>query len=125
MNAIETNGLSKSFHNMYAVQNLDLKVPEGSIYGFIGENGSGKSTTEKLICGLLVPSAGDIQLFGKAHLVSWRDRELVITDVIASAIPLTREENIELYEKLCCIQKEIQNEIVSVLRVHDSFEFAG
>ena len=67
MNAIETNGLSKSFHNMYAVQNLDLKVPEGSIYGFIGENGSGKSTTEKLICGLLVPSAGDIQLFGKPY----------------------------------------------------------
>ena len=44
MNAIETNGLSKSFHNMYAVRDLDLKVPEGSIYGFIGENGSGKST---------------------------------------------------------------------------------
>ena len=67
MNAIETNGLSKSFHNMYAVQNLDLKVPEGSIYGFIGENGSGKSTTEKLICGLLVPTDGDIQLFGKPY----------------------------------------------------------
>jgi len=67
MNAIETSGLSKSFHNMYAVQDLDLKVPEGSIYGFIGENGSGKSTTEKLICGLLVPSAGDIRLFGKPY----------------------------------------------------------
>jgi ABC-2 type transport system ATP-binding protein len=50
---------------MYAVQNLDLNVPEGSIYGFIGENGSGKSTTEKLICGLLVPSAGEISLYGK------------------------------------------------------------
>ena len=61
----------------------------------------------------------------KAHFASWRNRELVTTDAIASAIPLMREENIELYEKLCCIQKEIQNEIVSVLRVHDSFEFAG
>ena len=67
MNAIETSGLSKSFHNMFAVQNLDLKVPEGSIYGFIGENGSGKSTTEKLICGLLVPSAGEIRLLGKPY----------------------------------------------------------
>ena len=67
MNAIETNGLSKGFHKMYAVQNLNLHVPEGSIYGFIGENGSGKSTTEKLICGLLVPSAGEITLFGKPH----------------------------------------------------------
>jgi ABC-2 type transport system ATP-binding protein len=52
---------------MYAVQNLDLSVPEGSIYGFIGENGSGKSTTEKLICGLLVPSAGEIRLYDKPY----------------------------------------------------------
>ncbi len=52
---------------MYAVQDLNLHVPEGAIYGFIGENGSGKSTTEKLICGLLVPSAGEIKLFGKPY----------------------------------------------------------
>jgi len=65
MNAIETIGLSKSFRNIYAVQDLNLHVPEGSIYGFIGENGSGKSTTEKLICGLLVPKAGSIRLYGK------------------------------------------------------------
>jgi len=44
-----------------------MRVPEGSIYGFIGENGSGKSTTEKLICGLLVPSAGEIRLHGRPH----------------------------------------------------------
>jgi ABC-2 type transport system ATP-binding protein len=67
MNAIETRGLSKQFRNMYAVNNLNLTVPEGSIYGFIGENGSGKSTTEKLLCGLLVPSAGEIKLFGKPY----------------------------------------------------------
>ena len=67
MYAIETNNLSKSFRGMHAVQDLNLKVPEGSIYGFIGENGSGKSTTEKLICGLLVPSGGEIKLFGKDY----------------------------------------------------------
>ncbi|MCL2675006.1 MAG: ATP-binding cassette domain-containing protein [Firmicutes bacterium] len=67
MYAIETQGLSKSFKNIPAVQNLNMKVPEGSIYGFIGENGSGKSTTEKLICGLLVPSNGDIRLYGKHY----------------------------------------------------------
>jgi ABC-2 type transport system ATP-binding protein len=44
-----------------------LRVPEGAIYGFIGENGSGKSTTEKLITGLLVPSGGEIRLFGKNY----------------------------------------------------------
>ena len=68
MYAIETIGLTKSFHGINAVQNLDLKVPEGSIYGFIGENGSGKSTTEKLICGLLAPSGGEIRLYGRHYM---------------------------------------------------------
>lgn len=65
MNAIEIRNLSKSFRGMYAVDNLNMTVPVGSIYGFIGENGSGKSTTEKLICGHLVPDGGEIKLFGK------------------------------------------------------------
>lgn len=67
MNAIEIKGLSKSFRNIYAVQNLDMNVPKGSIYGFIGENGSGKSTTEKLLSGLLVPNSGEIRLYGKHY----------------------------------------------------------
>ena len=65
MNAIEIRNLSKSFRGMYAVDNLNMTVPVGSIYGFIGENGSGKSTTEKLICGHLVKDSGDIKLFGR------------------------------------------------------------
>ena len=44
-----------------------MTVPVGAIYGFIGENGSGKSTTMKLICGHLVPDSGDIKLFGKDY----------------------------------------------------------
>lgn len=67
MNAIEIRKLSKSFRGMYAVDNLNMTVPVGSIYGFIGENGSGKSTTEKLICGHLVPDGGEIKLFGKDY----------------------------------------------------------
>lgn len=67
MNAIEIRNLSKSFRGMYAVDNLSMTVPVGSIYGFIGENGSGKSTTEKLICGHLVPDSGEIKLFGKSY----------------------------------------------------------
>jgi len=67
MNAIEIRGLSKSFRGMYAVDNLNMTVPVGAIYGFIGENGSGKSTTEKLICGHLVPDGGEIKLFGKDY----------------------------------------------------------
>ncbi len=67
MNAIEIRNLSKSFRGMYAVDHLNMTVPMGAIYGFIGENGSGKSTTEKLICGHLVPDEGEIKLFGKDY----------------------------------------------------------
>ena len=67
MNAIEIKNLSKSFRGMYAVDHLNMTVPQGAIYGFIGENGSGKSTTEKLICGHLVPDCGEIKLFGKDY----------------------------------------------------------
>lgn len=67
MNAIEIKNLSKSFRGMYAVDHLTMTVPVGAIYGFIGENGSGKSTTEKLICGHLVPDSGEIQLFGRDY----------------------------------------------------------
>jgi ABC-2 type transport system ATP-binding protein len=66
-NAIEIRNLSKSFKGMYAVNGLNMTVPVGAIYGFIGENGSGKSTTEKLICGLLVPDCGEIKLFGRDY----------------------------------------------------------
>lgn len=67
MNAIEIRNLTKSFRGMYALDNLDMTVPVGAIYGFIGENGSGKSTTEKLICGHLVPDKGSIKLFGRKY----------------------------------------------------------
>ena len=67
MNAIEIRNLSKSFRGMYAVDHLNMTVPQGAIYGFIGENGSGKSTTMKLICGHLVPDGGDIKLFGRDY----------------------------------------------------------
>ena len=67
MNAIEIRNLSKSFRGMYAVDHLNMTVPKGAIYGFIGENGSGKSTTMKLLCGHLVPQGGEIKLFGRDY----------------------------------------------------------
>lgn len=67
MNAIEIRNLSKSFRGMYAVDHLNMTVPVGAIYGFIGENGSGKSTTMKLLCGHLVANGGKIKLFGRKH----------------------------------------------------------
>lgn len=67
MNAVEIKTLSKSFGAKQAVCGLDMTVPMGAIYGFIGENGSGKSTTEKMICGLIPTSGGSIKLYGKDY----------------------------------------------------------
>lgn len=67
MNAIEIRNLTKNFGQKQALSGLNMTVPQGAIYGFIGENGSGKSTTEKLICGLLVPNGGTIKLFGRDY----------------------------------------------------------
>jgi len=67
VNAVEIKNLSKNFGAKQAVCGLDMTVPMGAIYGFIGENGSGKSTTEKMICGLIPKSGGSIKLYGKDH----------------------------------------------------------
>ena len=67
MNAVEIKNLSKSFGQKQAVSGLDMTVPMGAIYGFIGENGSGKSTTEKIICGLIHESGGTVKLYGRPH----------------------------------------------------------
>lgn len=67
MNAIEIRNLRKNFGTKQALAELNMTVPQGAIYGFIGENGSGKSTTEKIICGLIHEDAGSVKLFGKDH----------------------------------------------------------
>ena len=50
--AVETTALTKRYRSKAAVYHLDMKVPTGAIYGFIGRNGAGKSTTLKMLCGL-------------------------------------------------------------------------
>ncbi len=56
--AIDVKGLTKSFGGRTVVQNLSLQVKRGSIYGFLGPNGSGKTTTIRMLCGLLTPDSG-------------------------------------------------------------------
>ena len=63
--AVWTNALTKTYAGRAVVSNLDMRVKEGAIYGFIGRNGAGKSTTLKMLCGLAKPAGGEIRLFGK------------------------------------------------------------
>ena len=64
-NIIEISGITKTFDSHVAVDNLSLEVPEGSIYGFIGPNGSGKTTTIRMIMNILYPDSGTIRIFGE------------------------------------------------------------
>ncbi|MCU1448594.1 MAG: multidrug transporter ATP-binding protein [Acidimicrobiales bacterium] len=63
--AIETEGLTKRFGDMAAVDGLDLAVPAGSVFGFLGPNGSGKTTTIRVLLGLIAPTAGSWRLLGR------------------------------------------------------------
>jgi ABC-2 type transport system ATP-binding protein len=70
MNVIELEKITKTFGNHKAVDDLTLMVPKGSIYGFIGPNGSGKTTTIRMIMNILYPDNGSIKLFGRKQIGS-------------------------------------------------------
>ncbi|MBQ7351474.1 MAG: ATP-binding cassette domain-containing protein [Clostridia bacterium] len=114
MNAIEIKGLKKSFRGMYALNGLDMTVPVGSIYGFIGENGSGKSTTEKLICGHLVKDCGDIKLFGKDYTDA--GIRVKVGALIENAVCFPGS-SIYMNLKMQCLNLGIQNSEEEISRV--------
>jgi lantibiotic transport system ATP-binding protein len=64
--AVRTDGLSKRFGSQTVVDAIDLAVPTGSVYGFLGPNGSGKTTTIRMLLGLVAPTAGGVEIFGAA-----------------------------------------------------------
>ncbi|WP_413472839.1 ATP-binding cassette domain-containing protein [Shewanella baltica] len=63
--AIETQGMTRAFSGVNAVENLDLAIPKGTIYGFLGPNGCGKSTSIRMLTGLLSPTSGEIRVLGE------------------------------------------------------------
>ena len=61
---VEVSGLSKHFGPFRAVNELSFKVMEGDVYGFLGQNGAGKSTTIRMLLSLIRPTSGNISIFG-------------------------------------------------------------
>jgi ABC-2 type transport system ATP-binding protein len=74
MDAIEIRGVTKTFGDLAAVDDLSLSVPEGSVYGFIGPNGSGKTTTMRMIVKIFYPDRGSIRVLGEDSRSGRRDR---------------------------------------------------
>jgi ABC-2 type transport system ATP-binding protein len=75
---IETNGLTKNFGSLTAVNKLNLKVQKNTIHGFLGPNGAGKTTTIKILVGLLKPSSGSVKVLGEEVRVDDADSRLGI-----------------------------------------------
>jgi ABC-2 type transport system ATP-binding protein len=72
--AIRIRNVTKRFNGIVAVNDLDLTVPQGSLYGFIGPNGSGKTTTLRMIMHILLPDQGEIEVLGESDTRAARDR---------------------------------------------------
>ena len=101
MTVIQTMALSKRYKDRWAVDHLDLRVEQGDIYGFIGQNGAGKSTTLKLLCGLVRPTQGEALIFGKPVRDSVARRRVGALIERPGLYPdLSGRENLRLYATL-------------------------
>ena len=121
---ISTSHLSKKYGSVLRVNDLDLRVPEGCIYGFLGPNGAGKSTTLKMILGLVRPTAGDISVFGEPMM---RRNRLAILKQVGSLIEspsyyghLSGEENLRIVQTMRGVPAKNIREVLEIVRLTDA-----
>lgn len=121
---ISTSHLSKKYGSVLRVSDLDLRVPEGCIYGFLGPNGAGKSTTLKMILGLVRPTAGDIAVFGEPMT---RRNRLAILKQVGSLIEspsyyghLSGEENLRIVQTMRGVPEKNIHEVLDIVRLTDA-----
>ena len=96
--AIRARGLTKRFGSLVAVDHVDLSVPSAHVYGFLGPNGSGKTTTIRMLCGLLTPTEGDVEVLGlriPEEAEALRRRIGYMTQKFSLFEDLTVRENLE------------------------------
>ena len=100
---VNVQGLTKQFKNLTAVQDLSFSVNEGDVYGFLGQNGAGKSTTIRMLATLISPTAGSIEIFGK-KLASHRNEILREVGAVIEKPDvykyLSAYENLKLFARL-------------------------
>src|SRR4051812_43595378 len=117
---IVAKNLSKQFNEIKAVDGLSFSVPEGKIYGFLGQNGAGKSTTIRMLLTLISPSAGDIDIFGmdlKRHRKEILKRTGAIIERPDLYKYLSALENLRIYAVLSGIrvtQKQLMDQLEKV-----------
>lgn len=119
--AIETTRLTKTYKHSDAVHRLDMKVPEGSVYGFLGPNGAGKSTTMKMILGLIKPDSGSISLLGTPVTAKNRLEILKNTGSLIEAPSyyghLSGRENLQIIAMLKNVPEKEIDHVLSIVRM--------
>lgn len=111
--AIEIQNLRKDFGGKTAVNNLNLNIPEGEIFAFLGVNGAGKTTTIRMLTGLTTPTAGDARVLGHSILTELEDVKRVgnLSPQETSVAPnLTVKENLEFIAGIYGYSKEERRE---------------
>lgn len=111
---LETKNLTKNIKNENIIKGLSLKVPKGETYGLLGPNGGGKSTTMKLLCGLLKPSEGEVIFKGKPWSRDTLNKIGVLIESPAIYGNLTAKENMLIH---ACMLGVSENEITRVLKL--------
>ncbi len=107
MDAVKVNGLKKHYGKVIAIDGLDLSVPKGTVFGLLGPNGSGKTTTIKVLCGLLKPDAGSASVLGKdIKDRSYLTRIGYMPQETALYEDLTVHDNLKLFGGIYGLSKE-------------------
>ncbi|MFD1385966.1 ATP-binding cassette domain-containing protein [Oceanobacillus oncorhynchi subsp. oncorhynchi] len=97
---LRTNNLSKKYNHEFAVKNINITIKKGEIYGFIGQNGAGKSTMLRLVAGLAFPTSGSIELFENDNAKEVTDAQKRMGAIIenpALFLHMTAYENLEVH----------------------------
>lgn len=119
--AIETTQLTKTYKNSDAVHRLNMRVPEGSVYGFLGPNGAGKSTTMKMILGLVKPDSGSVSLLGTSVNPKNRIEILKNTGSLIESPSyyghLTGRENLQIIAMLKNVPEPQIDRVLSIVRM--------
>ena len=114
--AIQAHGLCKDFGHVKAVQNLNLEIPRSRIYGFLGPNGSGKTTAIRMLCGLLTPTAGDINVLGYSipqEAEALRLKVGYMTQKFSLFEDLTVNENLQFMADIYTLGRKLKRERIA------------
>ena len=126
--AIEAEGLTCRFGDFVAVDHVSFRIPKGEIFGFLGSNGSGKSTTMKMLTGLLPASEGVAKLFGqplKAGDIETRKRVGYMSQAFSLYGELTVRQNLTLHARLFALPaNEIAPRVAKMLAEYDLADVA-